>query len=80
MPIVNSERQQTRRLSLGLALVAVLMFGFGFALVPLYDTLCRMLGINGKVEQVTIEQINKPADAQQALARDVRIELVTTVS
>ena len=77
---VNSDQQQTRRLSLGLALVAVLMFGFGFALVPLYDTLCRILGINGKVEQVTLEQINAAADAQHVLARDVRIELVTTVS
>ncbi len=28
----------------------VLMFGFGFALVPLYDVFCRITGINGKVD------------------------------
>ncbi|ACA84477.1 cytochrome c oxidase assembly protein [Shewanella woodyi] len=27
---------------------AIGMFGFGFALVPLYDVLCEQLGINGK--------------------------------
>ncbi|QYK01528.1 cytochrome c oxidase assembly protein [Shewanella psychrotolerans] len=26
------------------------MFGFGFALVPLYDVLCEQLGINGKTQ------------------------------
>ncbi|MEI6860394.1 MAG: cytochrome c oxidase assembly protein [Shewanella sp.] len=29
---------------------AVGMFGFGFALVPLYDVLCEKLGINGKTQ------------------------------
>jgi len=28
----------------------LLMFGFGFALVPLYDVFCRVTGINGKVD------------------------------
>ena len=31
-----------------LVVVAVLMFGFGFALVPLYDVFCRVTGLNGK--------------------------------
>lgn len=31
-----------------LALAASLMFGFGFAMVPLYDVFCEALGINGK--------------------------------
>ena len=26
------------------------LFGFGFALVPLYDVFCRITGINGKVD------------------------------
>lgn len=38
-----------RRLIIRLTLSCVLMFGFGFALVPLYDVFCRVTGINGKV-------------------------------
>jgi cytochrome c oxidase assembly protein subunit 11 len=31
-----------------LLLVVVVMFAFGFALVPLYDVMCKAFGINGK--------------------------------
>ncbi len=42
---------QRRNRSLITRLVAgtVLMFGFGFLLVPLYDVFCRVTGLNGKV-------------------------------
>ncbi|MEH6823442.1 MAG: cytochrome c oxidase assembly protein [Motiliproteus sp.] len=32
-----------------LIVLALLMFGFGFALAPLYDVFCRVTGLNGKV-------------------------------
>jgi len=32
----------------GLVTLVVLMFGFGFALVPLYDVFCEITGLNGK--------------------------------
>jgi cytochrome c oxidase assembly protein subunit 11 len=38
----------TRRLVIRLSLVVVAMFGFGFALVPIYDVMCQAFGINGK--------------------------------
>ena len=34
-----------------LSIVAVAMFGFGFALVPFYDHICRALGVNSMVEK-----------------------------
>ncbi len=37
-----------KRLVGKLLLVSVAMFGFGFALVPLYDIFCELTGINGK--------------------------------
>ena len=43
-----SDNTDTSRLVRRLLLVAVAMFGFGFALVPLYDVMCQAFGINGK--------------------------------
>lgn len=45
-------RKKNKKLTLILAGVVVGMFGFGFALVPLYNTFCKTLGINGKTAQV----------------------------
>ena len=51
--VENADRQRaTRRLVARLMLVAVGMFGFGFALVPLYDVFCDLTGINGKTGRV----------------------------
>jgi cytochrome c oxidase assembly protein subunit 11 len=46
----NSNRQHTgtARLVGKLVLAVVGMFGFGFALVPLYDVFCEWTGLNGK--------------------------------
>jgi cytochrome c oxidase assembly protein subunit 11 len=37
-----------QKLAVKLIVAAVLMFGFGFALVPLYDVFCDVTGFNGK--------------------------------
>lgn len=34
------------------SLIAVAMFGFAYALVPLYNVLCKALGINGKTSLI----------------------------
>ena len=41
-------RTSTRQAVLKMSVVVVLMFGFGYALVPLYDVLCDVFDINGK--------------------------------
>lgn len=43
-----NEARSLRRLVIRLLLLVVVMFAFGFALVPLYDVMCKKLGINGK--------------------------------
>ncbi|WP_297892915.1 cytochrome c oxidase assembly protein [Shewanella sp.] len=40
--------KSNRKLISLLVMGCIGMFGFGFALVPLYDVLCEQLGINGK--------------------------------
>jgi cytochrome c oxidase assembly protein subunit 11 len=44
----TSSRAVHGRTALKLALVVVGMFGFGFALVPLYDLLCDVTGLGGR--------------------------------
>lgn len=46
---------------LKLALVPVLMFGFGFALVPLYDIICDITGLNGKTGRIEASEIDTRA-------------------
>ena len=41
-------QQSHRRLVTRLLVIVAAAFGFGFALVPLYDVLCRVTGLNGK--------------------------------
>jgi cytochrome c oxidase assembly protein subunit 11 len=58
-----------RRMLTRLSIVAVFMFGFGYALVPFYDRICAALGIN------SLEARAEPAaNTQVDLTRTVTIE------
>lgn len=54
-----------------LIFLSVLMFGFAFALVPLYDVFCDITGINGKTRNVAAEQSQKID-----FSREVTVEFV----
>jgi len=43
---------------LKLALIPLLMFGFGFAMVPLYDVICDITGLNGKTGRIQAAEID----------------------
>jgi cytochrome c oxidase assembly protein subunit 11 len=47
--------------ALKLSIIPLLMFGFGFALVPLYDVFCEITGINGKTGRVEASTIDANA-------------------
>jgi cytochrome c oxidase assembly protein subunit 11 len=65
------------RTARSLALVAVGMFGFGFALVPLYDVFCELTGINGKTGRAEARDVlSLPVDP----TRTVTVELTGSVS
>ena len=52
-------KRANRRLARNMLLIAVVMFGFGFALVPLYNVFCSATGLNGKTS-------NQPAQVKAA--------------
>ena len=68
-----SREQENRRLSLRLAVVALGMFGFGFALVPFYQQICAALGI------YSLEQPDAALNSQVDRSRTVTIELDSNI-
>lgn len=46
MQLLAALRRDNRQLLVKLAVIVALMFGFGYALVPLYKAICEALGIN----------------------------------
>jgi cytochrome c oxidase assembly protein subunit 11 len=62
---------ENRRMLLRLSVVAVCMFGFGYALVPFYDAICAALGVNSLVPQAGAAPANTQVDA----SRTITIEL-----
>ena len=55
MSNVNEGNKKVLR---NLLFVVVGMFGFGFALVPLYDVFCDITGLNGKTGEQIKERVN----------------------
>jgi cytochrome c oxidase assembly protein subunit 11 len=64
-----STKKENLRLSRRLAIVAIGMFGFAFALVPFYNQICAALGIN------SIERPAEVVNTQVDTSRTVTIEL-----
>ena len=50
-----------------LLLATALMFGFGFALVPLYDVFCDLTGINGKTSTMAATADKAVVDAKRTI-------------
>lgn len=68
--------QKNAKLVRVLVFVVLGMFGFGYALVPLYDVLCEVTGINGKVESAAVEEVNYVVDKN----REVTVEFMTSLN
>ncbi|MEG3223557.1 cytochrome c oxidase assembly protein [Vibrio gigantis] len=75
-PKRSTKKRSTKKLTGYLVLSVVAMFGFGFALVPLYDVMCEALGINGKTNTVSAVQ---PQGMQPDYSRTVRVEFMSHI-
>lgn len=70
----NRKKDNLRVLKLGIA-GSLLMVGFGFALVPLYDIICDITGLNGKTGVLAAEQVR-----EQAIDHTVTVQFDGTVN
>ncbi|HSS64657.1 MAG TPA: cytochrome c oxidase assembly protein [Gammaproteobacteria bacterium] len=71
------DRNRANRRAAGrLGLVVLAMFGFGFALVPLYNVFCEITGLNGKTGVVEASGLNGVVDE----SRLVTVEFTGSVN
>lgn len=68
--------QKNSRLVKKLLIVVLAMFGFGYALVPLYDVFCDITGINGKTNEIAaVERVYKVDNR-----REITVEFITSLN
>ena len=69
---VRANGRTARRLSI----VVLAMFGFGYALVPLYDVLCEITGLGGRTGVVAAGSLDGGVDT----SRTVKVQFLGTVN
>jgi cytochrome c oxidase assembly protein subunit 11 len=76
--MANNLGALNKQILLKLLFLAVLMFGFGYALVPLYKALCEVTGINVVTSKnnygVRAYGASKPGNSQVDYSRTITIE------
>ena len=70
-----------RRMVGKLVVVTVVMFGFGYALVPIYRTICEALGVNvlARAEVQSGEAVGAVGNSQVDLSRTVTATSLPTM-
>jgi cytochrome c oxidase assembly protein subunit 11 len=71
----EKHNKSNRGLVTSLLVVVVGAFGFGYALVPLYDVFCEITGFGGRTNDTAAQVTEAPV-----LDREIRIEFMTTVN
>jgi cytochrome c oxidase assembly protein subunit 11 len=75
MGTADLDRQRRNvRLGAKLGFVALFFVGFGFAMVPFYDLICRITGLNGKTNAVAMVA---DKNTQVDLSRSVKVEFLS---
>lgn len=70
---MSTHSSANNKLVIKLLVIVVGMFGFGFALVPLYDVFCDITGINGKTENTAATYRAMDIDT----SRTITVEFIT---
>jgi len=70
------EQVSNKKVIAKLLITVVAMFGFGFALVPLYDVFCYVTGLNGK----TGVQVGSFDSVEADTSREIKVEFLTSLN
>ncbi len=81
MRFLAALHRDNRQLFVKLAVVVALMFGFGYAMVPLYKAICNALGINvlslAEKQQVLADKGVANGNGQIDFSREITVEFDT---
>ena len=75
-PNQNDQQKGNKKVIRNLLFAVVGMFGFGFALVPLYDVFCDITGLNGK----TGEQYVSETPVQIDTSREIKVDFLANLN
>jgi len=70
-----NKKENIKKSTIKYSIIALLMFGFGFALSPLYTLFCSVTGINGKTINAKNEVVNVDVD----ISREIKVRFTTSV-
>ena len=71
------EQVKRKKMAWLLALLAAVMFGFGFSLTPLYDLFCDITGLNGKGYSLDSELLPPTKQSDAVSNRKLDVVLIT---
>lgn len=73
----TTNKAARQRSLLEMAVFTLAMFGFGFAMVPLYNALCELTGLNGRDSGMLVASA---VAAEPDLSREVTVQFLTVVN
>lgn len=75
MQLNQEQAQANKKLALKLVWIIAAALVFAFALVPLYDVICSVTGLNGKTKNTAETATQAPVD----MTREVTVQFVSSV-
>lgn len=75
---MKSQNKSHFMVALRLAVLSIAMFGFGFLMVPLYDLICEVTGLNGKTGR--LDAAEAAAIYEPDYNRKIRVEFSVSVN
>jgi len=78
-PSADEARPRSHGLVAGkMLLLACAMFGFGYLMVPLYDIICDITGLNGKTGRVSVSEVAEASTVAED--REIIVEFTASIN